>query len=278
MAITAIGRYFVGNPNIVSIVTDDILATITGAGYLTGAAIAADIEALNNGVFEWANTDIVLISYAPDFIVNWFKYDADNATFVANPAAGGLSNSLLDGRIFVGNVSNVAAGVVLSGAATINNAGVLSLASHGVDYAQLAVDVAATATVALTDTQIKGMYATPVQILASPGTGKLNLIDEILWDVAYGTTPYAAGGSIQAQYGNTVHGVGPQASGSILASALNGFGASGFLSNASGSATLVVASSAALATAVYISNATAAFTTGDSTATLYIKYRIVTPA
>jgi trimeric autotransporter adhesin len=129
MSITAIGRYFVGDPNIVSVVTDDVLATITTAGYLTGAAIKADIEALNNGEFEWADTDIVLISYAPDFIVNWFKYDATNATFVANPAAGGLSNSLLDGRIFVGNASNIATGVAMSGDATISNTGVLAIAS-----------------------------------------------------------------------------------------------------------------------------------------------------
>ena len=86
MAITAIGRYFVGDPNIVCVVTDDDLAEITTAGYLTSTAIAADIEALQNGEFQWSDTDIVLINYAPDFLVNWFKYDADNTTVTITAA------------------------------------------------------------------------------------------------------------------------------------------------------------------------------------------------
>src|SRR6185369_11902476 len=38
-------------------------------------------------------------------------------------------NALLSGRIFVGNGSNVATGVAMSGDATISNAGVLTLAN-----------------------------------------------------------------------------------------------------------------------------------------------------
>ena len=107
----------------------------------------------------------------------------------------------------------------MSGDATLSNTGVLTIAAgavsgskianNSVDYAQLAVDVAATATVTLTAAQIKALYDTPVQkLIAAPGSGKLILIDSILWDIAFGTLQYTAGGAIQAQYGNTVHGAG----------------------------------------------------------------------
>ena len=117
MSITSIGRYFVGNPNIVAIVTDDDLAEITTAGYLTSDAILADIRALNNGDFQWKDTDMVLISYAPDFLVNWFQYDSVNATFVANPTAGGGSLYLQKAN----NLSDVA-----DPAVSANNLGFLA--------------------------------------------------------------------------------------------------------------------------------------------------------
>lgn len=283
--ISSIARNFDGNPNIVSIVTSANLSTITTAGYLTNEA--TNIQQLQNGNFQWAATDIVLISYQPDFLVNWFVYDPVNFTFIANPAAGGVTNTLPSGDIFVGNGSNLAQARALSGDATLSNTGVITIgagavtgskiANNAVDYAQLALDVAATVTVNLTAAQINGMYATPVQIVAAPGAGKLILIDSILWDIAFVSAQYAAGGAIQAQYGNTIHGAGSPASASIAAATLNGVAASGFIANGSGAATLN-APATVENTAVFLSNATGAFTTGDSTVTLYVRYRVVTPA
>jgi hypothetical protein len=280
------------NPAIVRIYTGDDLTVITTTGYFLGTQ-SANLQAINAGPWEWAYdangniTDLCLIFYATDQI-GFFTYDVSTDAFVALADNGNLSNTLPSGDIFVGNASNIATGVAMSGDATISNAGALTIAagavtgtkiaSHTVDYANIALDVAATATVALTAAQVNGMYATPVQLLAAPGSGKLILIDSILWDIAYGTTQYAAGGAIAAQYGNSVHGAGPAASGTLAAATLNAVAASSFLSNAGSAGLLDVASSAALNTAVYLSNASAAFTTGDSTVNLYIKYRVVTPA
>jgi hypothetical protein len=283
--ITSIKREFNLFPNIVGIKSTADLTTITTAGYLTNEE--ANIELLNNGVFQWELEDMVLIYYATNQI-GWFTYDAANATFVALSPNGGVSSTLASTHILVGNASNVATSVAMSGDGTLSNTGVLTIgagaisgskiANNAVDYAQLALDVAASATVALTAAQINGMYATPVQLIAAPGAGKLIVIDSMLWDIAFVSAQYAAGGAIAAQYGNTVNGAGPAASGTLAAASLNGVAASGFLSNAGSSGLLNVAASASLNTAVFLSNATAAFTTGDSTVNLYIRYRVVTPA
>jgi hypothetical protein len=283
--ITSIKREFNLFPNIVGIVTTSDLTAITTAGYFSSES--ANVELLNNGVWQWEPEDLVLIYYSAAQI-GFFTYDATTDAFVALAANGGLSNTLSSGNIFVGNSSNVATGVAMSGDATVSNTGVLTIGAgavngskigaNAVDYANLALDVAASATISLTAAQIKALYDTPVQLVAAPGAGKLIVIDSILWDIAYGTTQFTAGGVLAAQYGNTVHGAGPVASGTLAAASLNGVAASGFLSNGGIAGGLSVAKTASLNTAVYLSNQTADFATGDSTATLYVRYRVVTPA
>lgn len=94
MAISSILRNFNGEPNIVTIVSDDTLTTITTAGYLTGTAIAEDIVDLQNAPFEWETTDAVLIYYSGG--QGFFTYDSANAAFIANPApAGTVSSGML---------------------------------------------------------------------------------------------------------------------------------------------------------------------------------------
>lgn len=79
--ITNLQRNFVGTPNLVTMVTDSTLAVITAAGFLALPATIADIEALQNGTFEWLDTDVVLIAYNGG--KGFFTMDADTNAFVA---------------------------------------------------------------------------------------------------------------------------------------------------------------------------------------------------
>ncbi len=92
MAILAINRYFVGDPNIVGIVTDDDLAAITTAGYWALPETIASVETLQNGSFEWSLTDVALVYYATAQI-GLFTFDATTNAFVAVPAGGDLVTS-----------------------------------------------------------------------------------------------------------------------------------------------------------------------------------------
>lgn len=270
MAITAIGRYFVGNPNIVAVVTDDVLATITTAGYLTGATIAAQIELLNNGEFQWEDTDIVLISYAPNFIVNWFKYDATNATFVANPAAGGLSNSLVNGNIFVGNASNIATGVTPSGDVTITNAGVTAIGANKVLSSMISPLIRKYAAVTVSAAQFNGMYAAPKLLVAAGGANTLLVLDQLQLVMTYGSANYAAGGVAAVQYDSTANGAGVIASTTLSAATFQAAASTTFTMNPG---VVPLPFTTTVNKGLYLSNITGAFTTGDSAMVAHVWYR-----
>lgn len=70
----------------------------------------------------------------------------DAILFVATSVnSGGLSSTLANGAMFVGNASNVATAVTMSGDATISNTGVLTIANLAVSAAKLAADAVTTA-------------------------------------------------------------------------------------------------------------------------------------
>ncbi len=275
MAITALGRYFVGNPNIVSIVTDDDLATITTAGYWDDPDIVADVELLQNGTFQWQDTDIVLISYAPDFLVNWFVYDADTAAFVANPAAGGLSNTLLDGRIFVGNSSNIATGVAMSGDTTISDAGVVAIGANKVLSSMISPLIRKYTTVSISAADFNGMYATPKLLLAAGGANTLQVLDQIQLVMTYGAAAFAAGGTVAVQYDSTANGAGVIASTTLANTVFQATASNTFTMNA-GVVALPFATT--VNKGLYLSNISAAFTTGDSTMVAHLWYRTIPTA
>jgi hypothetical protein len=276
MTITAIARNFDGNPNIVTIVTDNTLAEITTAGYFTTDPIKSQVELLNNGEWQWEDTDVVLISYAPDFLVNWFKYDAANGTFVANPAAGGLSNTLLDGRIFVGNSSNIATGVAMSGDTTITDAGVVAIGANKVLSSMLSPLTLKYAAIPISAAEFNGMYAAPKQLIAAQGANTQIIVEQMALAMTFVSAQYAAGGVVAAQYDSTVNGAGVLATATEAAADFTGAAASTtFRQNAS---VAVAPFATTVNKGIYLSNQTAAFTTGDSTFVAHVWYRVIPTA
>ncbi len=139
MSVLSISRDWGVDPAIVRMVVTDSLATITTAGYLTGAAIAAEIEALNNGEFSWEDNDVILIKYATAWA--FFSRDSTTNAFVALVAAGGISSTLPAAQIIVGSVGNVATAVAMSGDVAITTAGSTTIQASAVTKAKLAATV-----------------------------------------------------------------------------------------------------------------------------------------
>lgn len=132
------------------------------------------------------------------------------------------------------------------------------------------------ASVAITASQWNGMYAAPVQLIAAPGANKLISVESMELIMTFGTTDYAAGGVVAAQYGSTVHGAGPAATNTEAAADFFAAASTVFqFLGVSGNTVGALPFSTTVNTALYLSNATQAFTTGDSTWVAKVYYRIV---
>lgn len=129
--------------------------------------------------------------------------------------------------------------------------------------------------VILTAAQVNGMFAAPVAVVPTPTLlPKLIILEEVVLELVYGTTQFAAGGAIQLSYGsaNLTYPATPTIAATFLTSPTvsqvikaAGVLASTALSNVTG-------------LGLFISNATQAFTTGDSSLIVTTKYRTIVPA
>ena len=97
MAITSITRdWGTTLPNIVRVVTTDSLATVMTPGYVT--AQAANINAVNVGVWEWLPSDIIAIAASNGSdLFNFFGGDLTTFTTIAGPFVGGVSTAWVGG-------------------------------------------------------------------------------------------------------------------------------------------------------------------------------------
>ena len=127
MAITFIRRDWGDNLSIVRIITTDTLATVATAGYLTDQA--ATISQINSGPFTWAPTDFVLI-YASDGF-NFFNTTTNYTGLSVANIGSDLPTSLPSGYTFIGNASNIATGVNVTGDGTFANTGALTISKIG---------------------------------------------------------------------------------------------------------------------------------------------------
>lgn len=132
------------------------------------------------------------------------------------------------------------------------------------------------ATVPLTAAQFNGMYAAPVQLIAAPGANMMISVDKVVLQMTFGSADFASGGVVAAQYGNTIHGAGTaatntEAAADFFAAASTVFQFNGISGNTVGALPTANVSNAG----IFLSNATGAFTTGDSTFIAKVYYKLV---
>lgn len=127
-----------------------------------------------------------------------------------------------------------------------------------------------TVSVTLNATQFTGMYATPFQIVAAPAAGNVLIPTSLEWMYVYSTNPFVVGSStnIGLQWGNTVHGGGQQAMSYITA---NSFAGSAKVMSASIPIALsAVAKSSFDGLGLFVSNQTAALTSGTGSSVIVV--------
>jgi hypothetical protein len=117
------------------------------------------------------------------------------------------------------------------------------------------------------------MYATPVLVLAAPGAALTYQIYGFAINYTYSTAAYASGGNVTLQFGSTAHAGAGVMTNTIANTVFNS--ATNTYAYATGTGVIVTGTQAYVNTAVYISNASGAFTTGSGTASLTIYYQVV---
>lgn len=177
--------------------------------------------------------------------------------------------ALTSGNILVGSAGNVATSVAPSGDATISNTGAVAL--------DPSISVV-TAVVSLTQSNIQNLSATPIQLIAAPGSGKLIVVDTVEFLHTYSTTVYANGGDVQVLYhGSTVICLADEDVVNGGASA-NYFYKPNFYDLGVTADPALNAMTALANLGVDLSNATAAFINGNAANIIKVKvrYRVIT--
>jgi hypothetical protein len=265
-------------PTIFVASTADSLGTITATGYLNDQSHRVKLN------------DVFYINYSDTSVFPLNTGEASTlGEFMVTYSAGnwGLTSVLTGlGQAAAKNVTDNTKSYVASvdGAPASYTVGDILLAgdtngSIGADSGYNVNNLLLYASVPITAAQFNGMYAAPVQLIAAPGANKLIVVDRMELVMTFVSADYAAGGVVAAQYDSTVHGGGALATNSEAAADFFAAASTSFLFNGvSGNTAGAVPFSTSVNKGIYLSNASGAFTTGDSTWVAKIHYRIIATA
>lgn len=135
--------------------------------------------------------------------------------------------------------------------------------------------VVQTATLSLSSSNIQNMFTTPIQIIAAQGAHTYIIVHNVTTEYIFNTSGYTDGDSLIIQYGN----VGSESSSYILFYYSNLIlqGSSSAMDSENGQAGRVqMLASGVVNQGLYITNGTAPYTGGDSTAKLTVLYSVIT--
>lgn len=209
-------------------------------------------------------------------------FDIDNFNNISSGAAGTLrlwsysttdaTATVLAAAYFLTVTNALTAGDMIYYKAS-DGSGWLEVLTATATTVTVSANGAQRASVAMTAAEWLGMYAAPKILIAAPGANKLIRVDAVVYEVDYGTVQFANGGVVAPQYRSTVNGGGTLCTGTIAAATVQGWAAD----NISTEVSVEVSTTAAntVNQGIYLSNATAAFTAGDSLVTVHLDYRIV---
>lgn len=122
-------------------------------------------------------------------------------------------------------------------------------------------------------TAFNGMFATPILLVPAPGANKLIVLDKMEIAQTYGSAAFAGGGVVAAQYDSTINGAGVKASNTEPAADFQVTASNTYLFNGVAGA---LPFTTTVNKALYLSNATAAFTGGTlSTLIAKVHYHVI---
>lgn len=184
------------------------------------------------------------------------------------------ADGLANGKILIGNASDVATPVTLSGAFTMSNTGVTVLSADSVNNTAIAENIIQNHTVIITNAQIKALRAAPINLVGASGAGYFNQFISAVIKLNAGTEALTeSGDNLVIQYDG-----GQDASAAIETT--------GFIDQTSDMIAVIPAATIAAVAAASVENdALELFNigdgeiggnaTGDATLTVNITYRIL---
>ena len=122
---------------------------------------------------------------------------------------------------------------------------------------------------------INGMSAAPVLLVPAPGAGKTIAVRRVVFTITRTSTAFANGGVVIVQYDNTATGGGQQALDSTIAASVITGSAGTTVTCRNGGVLSDIAAANIQNKGLYISNQTAAFTTGTGTAVVDVFFSVV---
>jgi hypothetical protein len=260
--------FFYGSPN-------DTVATIVAANYFLPMYVDLSVG-------DWIMGNGTDASFA--VVVTAVSSTSVTVASVGLTTSIGTANILDDAVTFAKMQDSTAANVLIGNPTGTAVAEYTEIPiGNGLEFNAGTLDIPNTnliyTTVAITAAQFNGMYAAPKLLIAAPGANKLILVEHMALIMTFVSADYAAGGVVAAQYDNTVHGGGvlatnSEAAADFFAAASTTFHFEGITGNTVGALPF----STTVNKGLYLSNATQAFTTGDSTFVAAIWYRIVPTA
>ena len=256
--------------------TADSLGTITTAGYMNDLGEAGIVKPNDVLYINYADTSVFPLNTGMAATLKEFEvsYSAPNWTIASVLTGTGqaAAKDVTDNtKSYVASVDGAPASYTVGDFLVAGDTN----GSVGADSGLSVANVLQVASVAVSAAQFNGMYATPVLLVAAPGANKLIVVDRMELLMTFGSTNFAAGGVVAAQYDSTVHGAGVPATNTEAAADFFAAASTAFVFNGS---TTLAPFSTTVNKGLYLSNATGAFTTGNSTFVVKVHYRVVATA